>query len=57
MYHQAFETAEFQAVIKQLLEFGARQVQSPVMSSHFRRQVCFLMLPGMNLFEFIDNGS
>lgn len=55
MYHQAFETREFDKALAALEDTGARRTAEPAPAIAFGgRRIVFLMLPNGNLLEIIE---
>ena len=55
MYHQAFETREFDRALAALEDTGARRTAEPAAAIAFGgRRIVFLMLPNGNLLEIIE---
>lgn len=55
MYHQAFETREFDKALAALEDTGARRTAEPAAAIAFGgRRIVFLMLPNGNLLEIIE---
>ena len=56
-YHLGYLTGSFDAAMEELIGTGATVARSPMMSTHFKTRIAFLMLPNLAMVELIDSGQ
>jgi methylmalonyl-CoA/ethylmalonyl-CoA epimerase len=55
LYHQGFETFDFDAALTEIQAAGLRPISPPTPAVAFGgRRICFLMSPTLNLIEIIE---